>query len=84
MLLLASVDFFQKKHFLQKNLSVTLSVSNGLDPDQDRRSVGPVLGPDCLQRLLDVASSKTRINEALRIDSEISNASSHSYFCPFK
>ena len=26
-------------------------MSNGLDPDQDRRSVGPDLGPDCLQRL---------------------------------
>ena len=27
-----------------------LSVSNGLDPDQDRSSVGPDLGPNCLQR----------------------------------
>ena len=26
-------------------------MSNSLDPDQDRRSVGPDLGPDCLQRL---------------------------------
>ena len=26
-------------------------MSNGLDPDQDRHSVGPVLGPNCLQRL---------------------------------
>ena len=24
--------------------------SVGLDPDQDRRSVGPDLGPNCLQR----------------------------------
>ena len=24
---------------------------NGLDTDQDRRSVGPDLGPNCLQRL---------------------------------
>ena len=29
----------------------TIRVSNGLDPDQDRRSVGPDLGPNCLQRL---------------------------------
>ena len=28
-----------------------LSVSNSLDPDQDRHSVGPDLGSDCLQRL---------------------------------
>ena len=26
-------------------------VSNCLDPDQDRRSVGSDLGPNCLQRL---------------------------------
>ena len=25
-------------------------MSNGLDPDQDRRSVGLDLGPNCLQR----------------------------------
>ena len=28
-----------------------MRVSNGLDPDQDRHSVGPELGPNCLQRL---------------------------------
>ena len=26
-------------------------MSNGLDPDQDRLSVSPDLGPNCLQRL---------------------------------
>ena len=26
-------------------------MSNGLDPDQDRPSVGPDLGPKCLQKL---------------------------------
>ena len=26
-------------------------MSNGLDPGQDRHSVGPDLGPNCLQRL---------------------------------
>ena len=26
-------------------------MSNSLDPDQARRSVGPDLGPDCLPRL---------------------------------
>ena len=29
----------------------TIRVSNSLDPDQDRHSVGPDLGPNCLQRL---------------------------------
>ena len=33
--------------------------SNGLDPDQDRRFVGPDLGPNCLQRLS--ADDKSRI-----------------------
>ena len=28
-----------------------LSRTKGLDPDQDRLSVGPDLGPNCLQRL---------------------------------
>ena len=26
-------------------------MSNGLDPDQDQHSVGPDLGPNCLQKL---------------------------------
>ena len=26
-------------------------MSNGLDSDQDRHSIGPDLGPNCLQRL---------------------------------
>ena len=28
-----------------------MRVSNGLNPDQDRHSVGPDLRPNCLQRL---------------------------------
>ena len=32
--------------------------SNGLGPDQDRHSVGPDLGPNCLQRL--IADNKIR------------------------
>ena len=41
MLLLSSDDFFKKKN---------LSGSNNLDPNQDGHSVGPDLGPNCLQR----------------------------------
>ena len=33
-------------------------MSNDLDPDQDRRSVGPDLVPNCLQTLSLVAASK--------------------------
>ena len=43
--LLSSVDFFQKIH-----LSGTPSVSNSLNPEQGRCSVGPYLGPNYLQR----------------------------------
>ena len=44
--LLLSADFFQNKLFMN-----IIRVSNGLDPDQDHDSVGPDLGPNCLQRL---------------------------------
>ena len=36
-------------------------MSNGLDPDQGRRSVGPDLDPNCLQRL----SADDKIFESL-------------------
>ena len=35
-------------------------MSNGLDQDQDQHSVGPDLGPNCLQR--QVAASEERVN----------------------
>ena len=35
----------------KNNLAGSLSVSNGLDPDQDRHSFGPDLGPNRLPRL---------------------------------
>ena len=48
--LFLSGDIFQNQHF-QKIFSGTLSVSNGLDPDQAQHSVRPDLGPNCLQIL---------------------------------
>ena len=48
-MLLLSSDFFQN-NFLKKK-SLAIDVSNCLDPDQDRDSVGPDLGPNCLHRL---------------------------------
>ena len=48
MLLLLSADFFLKLTFSKNSFRNTIRVSNGLDPDQDRRSD---LGPNCLQRL---------------------------------
>ena len=41
---------FQNKLF-KKNFRNTIRVSNSMEPDQGRHSVGPDLGPDCLQML---------------------------------
>ena len=49
MLLLSSADFF--RFFFKTSFNNTLRVPNGLDPDQDSRSVGSDLYPNCLQRL---------------------------------
>ena len=49
MLIISFANFLRIK-FSKKSLSRTLSVSIGLDPDQDRQSVGPDSGPNCLQR----------------------------------
>ena len=52
MFLLSSSDFVQN-YFFQRILSGTLSECQySLDPDQDRQSVVPDLGINCLQRLL--------------------------------
>ena len=48
--LLSSADFnffFLNKHF-QKFFQKTFRMSNGFDPDQDQRSVGPDLDSNCL------------------------------------
>ena len=37
--------------FSKSTFSNTIGVSNSLDPDQDRHSVDPDLGSNCLQRL---------------------------------
>ena len=43
---------FKQLTFAKKSFRNTISVSNGLDQDQDRHSVGHDLVPNCLQRLL--------------------------------
>ena len=47
MLLLSYADFF----IITFSFKNTIRVANGLDPDQDQQSVGPDLGPNCLQML---------------------------------
>ena len=59
MLLWVSVDFCQNsffKKFFQRYPSV-----KQFDPDQDQYSVGPDLGPNCLQKLSADAASKERV-----------------------
>ena len=51
MLLLLFTDFFKKINFFIFFSRNTIRVSNGLDTDQAGSSVGPDLGPNCLQRL---------------------------------
>ena len=41
--------------------TILIKVSNSLDPDQARRSVGPVLGTNCLQRLSADDTSRQRV-----------------------
>ena len=45
---LSSADFFQNYFVKKKSLRNTIKVSNGLDPDQDGRNVGPNMGSKCL------------------------------------
>ena len=47
---LSSAEFLQNYPFKIFFSGIPL-VSNSLDPDQDGHSVGPDLGPNCLQRL---------------------------------
>ena len=54
MILLLSADLFQ-----QERLITYIKVfKNGLDPDQDRHSVGPDLCPNCLQSLCNQQMTK--------------------------
>ena len=63
--LLSTADFF-KIIFLTKIFQEsTIRMSNSLDSDQARLSVGPDLGPNCLQRVSADDTSSQRVNEAL-------------------
>ena len=53
MLSLSSADLFSKLTLFSSKYSSrnTIRVPNGFDPYQDRLSVGPDLGPNCIQKL---------------------------------
>ena len=50
MFLFSSADFLQNQAFNNKPPRTTIRMSNSLDPDQDRHSVGLHLGSNCLQK----------------------------------
>ena len=43
--------WFSRLTFSKSSFRNTIRESNNLDPDQDRRFVGPDLGPNCLHKL---------------------------------
>ena len=53
-----TVVFYGMLFFFKINIFEELRVSNCLDPDQVRHSVGPDLGPNCLQMLSVVNKEK--------------------------
>ena len=53
MFLFSSADFLQNEVFFKNEPPrTTIGVSNSLDPDQDRHSVGLHLGSNCLQKAI--------------------------------
>ena len=50
LLIMLSADFFFKLTFSKSSFRNTIRVLDSLDSDQDLHSVGPDLGPNCLQR----------------------------------
>ena len=45
------ISHASKLTFSKNSFTNAIRVSNSLDPEQDRHSGGPDLGPNCLQRL---------------------------------
>ena len=60
--LLSSADFFYEIYPFKNSFRNTIIMSNCLDQDQARHSVGPDLGPNCLQRLFAYACSRQIVN----------------------
>ena len=58
---------FFKINFFKIKFRNTIRVSNALDSDQDRHSVGPDLSPNCLQRLTAEQMTKTAASKE-RVD----------------
>ena len=61
---------FSRLTFSKNSFSNAIRVSNGLDPAQDQHSVGPDLGPNCLQMLS--ADDKSPLAGKVKYQSEVS------------
>ena len=61
---------FSKSIFLKNYFRNTIRVSNSLDSDQDRHSVGPDLDPNCLQSL---SANDTRRQRVEKLNECLSN-----------
>ena len=65
--------FFLKLTFLKKKSGNIISVSNSFDQDQDRHSVGPDLGPNCLKRLSADTKGSQLARKELNMDVQLSS-----------
>ena len=62
-----TLTFFKINVLKTKKYRNTIRVSNCLDQDQDQRSVGPDLGPNCLKcyhKTTNVAAGKEMVNKS--------------------
>ena len=66
-------------NFFKNSFRTTIKVSNRLDPDQNRRTVRPALGPNCLQRLSKEDKS-SRLNILFTKSRGYSNIINHSIY----
>ena len=75
---MSSADFSQKLDFSKNYFSSIIRVSKSLNPYQDRRNIGPDLGPNCLQFALSSADffskltfSKNSFRSIIRVSNRL-------------
>ena len=68
---LSPADFFQNQLFQKNSFRNTIRVLNSLNSDWARHSVGPDLGPNCLQRLSGKETSRQRFKSLLNMHTQL-------------
>ena len=61
------LTFFKINFLKKKSFRNTIGVSNGLDPDQDRHSVGPDLGPKLFSKVIISKQQKSQVKQQIFI-----------------